>query len=146
MTLSLATARLLGMAHPGIWTDLWSAGRRNGNALTLPDGKAEEIGRKWGITLRSDVPELPSLTRQALNFTGAILRVGKALATGEAIKVSDSMREERLEICRACPSIRNDRCSHCGCFLDGPILDKASLATEQCPAGRWPQLTTLTPT
>lgn len=74
----------------------------------------------------------------ALNAGQAAARVVRAAVTKRQVAVSQEQLDERLTICRACPSGRYDggRCldHRCGCFIGL----KARLATERCPNRHWP--------
>ena len=49
-------------------------------------------------------------------------------------------REHRLFICRDCPHYQAapvEKCTQCGCHLNGLILAKVKMASEKCPIGKW---------
>lgn len=76
-------------------------------------------------------PEFPNLFTMAGNLfssAGDVLREGVE-------RVSEEERNERLQNCHVCPSydISNNRCYHCGCFLNIKTYIKA----WHCPEGRW---------
>lgn len=79
----------------------------------------------------------PSLIRKALNFGKA---AAKHIANGSRL-VTQQVYEERIAICRACPShlyfIKNnaERCKHpsCGCYLQ----KKLRWAEQECPKQHW---------
>lgn len=71
------------------------------------------------------------------------------IATGDVQKVSDSIKQQRLDVCQHCPEVIHfhftlpnekppihplDRCKACGCF----IQTKASFEF-QCPLNKWNQ-------
>lgn len=78
-------------------------------------------------------PDEPGLLRKAANYGKA---VAKHVATGRKI-VNEEMYQERLEICRGCPSLDQEKmvCREktCGCFVE----TKARWASQQCPLGKW---------
>lgn len=86
------------------------------------------------------MPEMPSLTTQAVNASGAIARALKALATGAPLALPVERVDARLLACQTCDlsipkdvEVRKRRCQACGCHLDL----KAAMATEVCPKGHW---------
>lgn len=91
--------------------------------------------------------QFPSLTKQAVNAGGAVVRVVRAAVKQQPIYVSDEMYEQRLACCRVCPHVWKSpkpgddflRCQLCGCGLNGRRRHKARLATEVCPddPSRW---------
>lgn len=48
-------------------------------------------------------------------------------------RVPESVRQERLDVCRQCPAMLGDRCAFCGCYLSV----KTSWPAESCPIGKW---------
>ncbi|ODU25071.1 MAG: hypothetical protein ABS95_01070 [Verrucomicrobia bacterium SCN 57-15] len=90
---------------------------------------------------------LPSLPRQAVNASGAILRVAKAVIKRQPIWLTPAKREEHQAICRSnqCGFFResDQRCGHprCGCFTRLKTL----LTTEECPVGLFKREATTTP-
>lgn len=104
--------------------DLWEQGRGPGQSmLDAPDVPSSEG---------------PGVIRTAMNFGKAIVR--HTLSGGR--KVSDEVYEQRLAICRTCPSceLSTMRCREvsCGCWLSV----KGRWASEECPLGRWPRVDT----
>ena len=71
-----------------------------------------------------DVKELPSLWRQAMNYTAAMIR---HKAAGSPV-VSLEVLEERQGHCATCEERALDACAACGC----PLEAKLPLATETC--------------
>ncbi len=84
--------------------------------------------------------------KQAVNFAGAVVRAGVAVVTNKPLLVDAATKAARLAICLACPEMKisDDRTAHfctvCGCWIDGNVLCKACLATENCPKNLWPKL------
>ncbi len=48
-------------------------------------------------------------------------------------KVSDTVYEKRLDVCRECENLLNATCLKCGCYVEIRALSKAS----KCPGKRW---------
>lgn len=55
-------------------------------------------------------------------------------------KVSSEIREERYNICKACPHFIEDskRCSQCGCFMEAKTWIAGS-PKLLCPKNKWPR-------
>lgn len=47
--------------------------------------------------------------------------------------VTDEIKNSRLDICKSCNKLKNDKCSECGCFVN----IKASWDSEKCPLEKW---------
>lgn len=95
----------------------------------------EHTDTQYGLTvlgrLPGDKPQLPSKIKMAANLATALT---KHVASG-GVTASEEVLEQRLEICSICPQRKDDRCTVCGCF----VASKASLDTQECPLGKWPQ-------
>jgi hypothetical protein len=50
-------------------------------------------------------------------------------------RVEDSIKDERMAICRECPFLIKitGQCSKCGCFMEA----KTRLPNASCPEGKW---------
>lgn len=81
----------------------------------------------------------PSFLEKVANFTkSAINHVSKGM-----VKVSDTVKQERMAICQSCPFFNktdptNPTCNKCGCFLQ----IKTGWASEKCPENKWPEIKT----
>ena len=53
----------------------------------------------------------------------------------DAVAVTAEQREERYDICKACPELIpvTNTCKKCGCFMAA----KTHLAYAECPIGKW---------
>lgn len=92
---------------------------------------------------REDQP-LPPVHKMAANALKATARAARAAVTGNPVTVPESVRDERWAICVTCrPWFRNvdSRCAHpeCGCYLRRNVVSKISIATQECPIGKWKQ-------
>ena len=77
--------------------------------------------------------EFPSVTEQAKNLSLSLYNVLiNAVKTGE-ISGSEEEVQKRLDICKSCPFLKENRCSECGCY----VALKAGLKAEKCPKGKW---------
>lgn len=47
--------------------------------------------------------------------------------------VPDDVKEIRMDICKACPSWKNYRCTECGCQMKV----KVALTSSECPLKKW---------
>lgn len=90
-------------------------------------------------------PSFPSVKTMARNAVGASARVAAAAVKGEPVYVSQADFEARAAICPTCEFYieATQRCSRCGCNMISKVFGKARLATEECPANKWPALTPL---
>ena len=84
------------------------------------------------------VAEPPSLPKQLSSWAKAILKweqAGKPVRTDEQVAAI-------LEVCKGCKHFTGTKCKVCGCRVNvGPhaIINKARMATERCPRGKWGQ-------
>ena len=53
-------------------------------------------------------------------------------------RVSNEVREERYDVCKACPAFRkkDKRCSECGCFMEAKTFI-AGDPDQLCPLKKW---------
>jgi hypothetical protein len=80
--------------------------------------------------------QLALLSMQGVTFAVALER---HLAGGMPT-VPEAAYEQRLAACRSCEFYWDNQCLKCGCRLAGDVIAKARWASEDCPEGRWPQL------
>ena len=77
----------------------------------------------------------PGLLRKVLNFWWALCR----FLANRRRQVRRAVYQERLAICRECPSLDGERMvcreKQCGCKVER----KAWWASEDCPIGKWPR-------
>jgi hypothetical protein len=83
----------------------------------------------------SDEKDYPSLVRQGKNLAEFSFELIKYALTSGALRVSDEVKNQRLEICRKCDKYDPEqvRCIECGCFLD----HKTSFSIDSCPLEKW---------
>jgi hypothetical protein len=77
--------------------------------------------------------QLPPVTTQIKNASGALIRATGALLSGERVKAPEEVIEERRAICGACEFLQGNRCVKCGCWYK----TKITLSTEACPEKKW---------
>ena len=67
--------------------------------------------------------------------TGLLKTAGQALMHG---KVSEEIRNERYDTCKACPFFVEDskRCSECGCFMEAKTWVGGD-PNALCPKQKW---------
>jgi hypothetical protein len=89
----------------------------------------------------AEVPpaQYPSAGRMAINLARAAGRIVTAAVQGEPIRVPAEVLEQRRSICLPCEAngLRESggiKCTRCGCSGI-----KLTLATEECPVGKWPK-------
>jgi len=68
-------------------------------------------------------------------FKGAIQNAGRMAKGGQ---VSQEIREERFDTCKACPAFikKSQRCSECGCFMKAKTWINAD-PKKLCPLKKW---------
>jgi hypothetical protein len=96
----------------------------------------ENYRKGWdGEALSPEPVQEPNLFQKLGNFTGAVI---EWFASGGE-RVNEEEREQRLAICKACPSYTGIRCRHCGCGItdQATYFDKLGWKTSKCPEGKW---------
>lgn len=80
--------------------------------------------------------EPPTVAQKAVNLVKAVV---KHVSNG-MVNVSDSVKEERMNICKSCPFFNsaNTTCNQCGCYLE----EKTKWASEKCPLDKWSDIKT----
>jgi len=95
---------------------------------------------------KRNCPKSPDLQPAAERLGISLADMGHyahALArwTAAGFPARDQAEVERCEaICVACEHYRNGRCKKCGCCISKnrvAVLNKAKMATETCPVGKW---------
>lgn len=83
----------------------------------------------------SEQKEYPSLPEQGKNLASFAFEIVKKALYGEALTVSDEIKQTRLNICKICDKYDEEpnRCIECGCFLEY----KTGFALDSCPLGKW---------
>ena len=84
----------------------------------------------------SEEKQYPSLPEQGKNLAKFAWDViNESLRKGAPLQVSDSIYNERLEICKSCDWYDPEqiRCKECGCWLE----QKARWSLDSCPIGKW---------
>jgi len=79
--------------------------------------------------------------RKKVNASARQMAGGLARAAGQAIrhgKVSKEVREERMNMCKACPAFLADskRCADCGCFMEAKTWVGGN-PDNLCPRKKW---------
>lgn len=66
---------------------------------------------------------------------GLVKTAAQAVSHG---KVSKEVREERYDMCKACPAFieESKRCSDCGCFMEGKTWVGGD-PKQLCPQKKW---------
>jgi len=103
--------------------------KRNGNYDVKIVEKSLEAHEK-----NIDKSELPPIKTQIKNFATSMIKWAQ-----NGFKLAPkSVQEERMIICSECEHYIDNRCSQCGCFLEGA---KLTIANEKCPLGKWKEWT-----
>lgn len=107
------------------------------------ENSTNEYRRSWGLkplggnttAVSQHSPEPPSVIIRGWNFASAIARWTLAGMP----RRSQAEIDERLAICQACPFLKNNHCTKCGCACveQNRLINKLALATEKCPEGKW---------
>ena len=108
------------------------------SAGQLPTGpvSAWPKERNDKMMAKTRVHEDPEVKVGMREMMGGIVNVvGQGLKHG---KVSNQIREERMETCRQCPSFikESKRCSECGCFMEAKSWVAGNPDTL-CPLQKW---------
>lgn len=76
--------------------------------------------------------EYPSFLQQGQNLINSAKEI---LTSNQPLLVSDEIKEQRMNICRACDEYDASqvRCKKCGCFL----LIKTTFSVDSCPLQKW---------
>ena len=61
-------------------------------------------------------------------------RVSQLRFIGDEGKLEISMCKVRMKICKACPDLKLNFCTNCGCYM--PF--KSRLKGSKCPKDKWP--------
>ena len=101
----------------------------------------ETMREIWEIWRRNEpareTRDFPGIGTSIANFTRAMTRAVKAVATGQPVVQQQSERQRREAICNSCTfldlSQGEARCGHCTC----PLKFKLALTTERCPIGKF---------
>jgi hypothetical protein len=77
----------------------------------------------------------PGLATMARNVSDSIIRNVGSVLEGNNLKVSDTQKQSRLNICNECSFFDKEqqRCKKCGCYMAA----KTMLTAEKCPIGKW---------
>lgn len=72
--------------------------------------------------------QMPPVTVQAVNFTKSIIN-----HTINNFKKDEDLQKTRLEICKSCDFLQNERCTQCGCSVEL----KTAWEISKCPISKW---------
>jgi Family of unknown function (DUF6171) len=107
--------------------------------LTADDHPDHVIHRRRVLEMAGGDPgpalHYPPVATMAGNLLGAIGRTVAAVATGQAVKVTQEEHDRRYSVCLECPELdkEQNRCRRCGCAL----ALKPWLTRESCPLEKW---------
>ena len=84
--------------------------------------------------------KFPSLIEQGKNLAKSVAGVAKNAINGKSIFVPEDIKKARLKKCSKCEWLYKSsvdesymKCMACGC----PLLKKTSVASAECPKGKW---------
>ena len=113
------------------------------SADTYPTGPVSAWPRERDMLLRGQGPAADAARARAGIKMPGVGKMAQGLlkTAGQAIKhgkVSQEIRDERYETCKACPLFdkNSKRCTGCGCFMEAKTWvggDPAKL----CPKAKW---------
>lgn len=69
----------------------------------------------------------------SLNFALSVFNAVNHAVKAKKILAPKNIIEDRIKICKGCPSLKQNRCQVCGCY----ITVKAGMDVEKCPDGKW---------
>jgi len=109
--------------------------------------KAELAKQRAELIELAKEMELPGPVRQAKNLGKHILEIWNYRKKTGRKYVSDEWRQQRIEICRACPKLRfkHDKiyCGLCGCGIEKGVFvfeGKTMYEAMRCELGYWDEL------
>lgn len=84
------------------------------------------------------VDSMPTMRQKYANYIAA----RKAWKEAGKPRRTEGQIKEIYEICKSCPKLRKDVCTHasCGCHISPnpkAFFNKLAWATEKCPLGKW---------
>lgn len=106
----------------------------SGPVSAWPEKRNIELTKAMGKGLRSTTK--PRVKASATDMAGGLLRTaGQAMRHG---RVSEEIRNERYDTCKACPAFIKDskRCSECGCFMEAKTWIGGN-KDLLCPLKKW---------
>ena len=102
-------------------------------AFEHPDPTVRAQYRAFALAQEAGEPyKAPGVVKQATSLVRAVVRHA---ANGFAWVPADVLGQ-RLAVCASCEFHDGGRCGKCGCF----VVPKAKMASESCPAGKWPAI------
>lgn len=107
-------------------------------ALGGVDRRKDGMDLWFRYHLSQEQPAGPVKPKQG-TVTRYMLAVRKWIAAGRP-KRSDDEVQEILAVCAECKSFDGKRCAICKCHINdkrSAMLNKARMATEHCPEGKW---------
>lgn len=94
--------------------------------------KSREPKVEVEMHVRPENQEMPGVTKMA---SGLLKSAGQAIRHG---RVSEEVRNERYDMCKACPKFNPDskRCASCGCFMEAKSWIGGD-PNKLCPLKKW---------
>lgn len=96
---------------------------------------ADEVAQTEQMLATEQLDQFPPFFQMARGLARDAWRASVAAAHGAPLLLSSDAAAARFEVCASCPSLRDDRCVECGCFMN----IKAHLASMECPLKKWPR-------
>lgn len=107
---------------------------RNGNVEEAIYQDDAELAKTMTTMIATEnLSDFPSAFQQARNLAVEGWKTGKRLLKKLPIIVPADVAFERFSICETCPSLVENRCKECGCFMSA----KTHIASASCPLNKW---------
>jgi len=107
-----------------------------GPCSAWPEERNTELHKKMRVAAAPSAAHATKVKAGAGKMAGGLLKTaGQAMRHG---KVSEVIRNERYETCKACPAFIEDskRCSECGCFMEAKTW-VGGAPKALCPLKKW---------
>lgn len=107
---------------------------QNGNVEEAIYQDDAELAKTMTTMIASEnLSAFPTTFQQARNLAVEGWKTGKRLMKKLPIIVPADVAFERFAICETCPSLVENRCKECGCFMTA----KTHVASASCPLNKW---------
>jgi hypothetical protein len=107
---------------------------RRPSLAELAHGEREAADQTERMLASERLDHFPPFFQMARSLARDAWRTARATAQGAPLLLTSDAAAQRLAVCTTCPSLRDERCVECGCF----VMVKAHLAAMRCPLEKWP--------
>lgn len=107
-----------------------------GPVSAWPESRNKELMAAFPETQKSEIRHAEKVKASPLQMARGLARNARTAALHG--KVSETIRNERYDTCKACPAFIQDskRCSECGCFMEVKTWLNGN-KDELCPLKKW---------